>query len=245
MAESRFAAHGGNGGSLRFRLGDARSRAGPGSDETIVSQLQAVAATPAVCFVRIAANEPPRFKRVLDLGAMGVMVPYMSTPAEAQAAVAAMRYPPRGIRGVAKLTRATTFGAGFESIRARPRVAGDDDPDRDGRSGGERRAYCRDRRRRRPLHWPDGSHDEPRHLRNYEHPRTIEAFRHVAACAKAAGKAAGSSSRTPRMCPCAAISGKRSSRWGRMAARRAPVFGRRLPRCERSDGSARFRSVNS
>ena len=46
---------------------------GPGSDETIVSQLQAVAATPAVCFVRIAANEPPRFKRVLDLGAMGVM----------------------------------------------------------------------------------------------------------------------------------------------------------------------------
>ena len=91
---------------------------GPGSDETIVSQLQAVAATPAVCFVRIAANEPPRFKRVLDLGAMGVMVPYVSTPAEAQAAVAAMRYPPRGIRGVAKLTRATTFGAGFDEYFA-------------------------------------------------------------------------------------------------------------------------------
>ena len=86
---------------------------GPGSETTIIQQLQAVAATPTTCLVRIAANEAARFKRVLDAGAAGVMVPYVSTPDEARAAVSAMRYPPRGMRGVAKLTRASSFGARF------------------------------------------------------------------------------------------------------------------------------------
>jgi 4-hydroxy-2-oxoheptanedioate aldolase len=165
---------------------------GPGSDETIVSQLQAVAATPAVCFVRIAANEPPRFKRVLDLGAMGVMVPYVSTPAEAQAAVAAMRYPPRGIRGVAKLTRATTFGAGFDEYFAHAHEWLVTMTQIETAEAVENAA---------PIAAIDGVDVlfiGPMDLTtslgipgDYEHPRTIEAFRHVAACAKAAGKAAG------------------------------------------------------
>jgi 4-hydroxy-2-oxoheptanedioate aldolase len=91
---------------------------GPGSETTIIQQLQAVAATPATCLVRIAANEVARFKRVLDAGAVGVMVPYVSTPDEARAAVSAMRYPPRGMRGVAKLTRASSFGARFDDYFA-------------------------------------------------------------------------------------------------------------------------------
>jgi len=77
-----------------------------------------VSATPAKCLVRIAANEPPRFKRVLDAGAHGVMVPYVSTADEARHAVNAMRYPPRGMRGVAKLTRASSFGARFDEYFA-------------------------------------------------------------------------------------------------------------------------------
>jgi 4-hydroxy-2-oxoheptanedioate aldolase len=91
---------------------------GPGSDSTILHQLQAVSATPAACLVRVAANEPPRFKRVLDAGAHGVMVPYVSSAAEARAAVSAMRYPPRGMRGVARLTRASAFGARFDDYFA-------------------------------------------------------------------------------------------------------------------------------
>jgi 4-hydroxy-2-oxoheptanedioate aldolase len=91
---------------------------GAGDEETMLHQLQAVAATPATCLVRIAANEAPRFKRVLDAGAAGVMVPYVGTADEARAAVAAMRYPPRGIRGVAKLTRASAFGANFDAYFA-------------------------------------------------------------------------------------------------------------------------------
>lgn len=91
---------------------------GPGSDETILHQLQAAASTPATAIVRIAANEPPRFKRVLDIGAGGVMVPWVSTADEARAAVGALRYPPRGIRGVAKLNRACSFGANFDEYYA-------------------------------------------------------------------------------------------------------------------------------
>lgn len=91
---------------------------GPGGQDTLLHQLHAASATPAFPVVRIAQNETPRFKRVLDMGALGVMVPYVSTAAEAQAAVAAMRYPPRGIRGVAKFNRGAGFGGDFEEYYA-------------------------------------------------------------------------------------------------------------------------------
>jgi 4-hydroxy-2-oxoheptanedioate aldolase len=87
---------------------------GPGGEDTLLHQLHAAAATPAFAVVRIAQNETPRFKRALDMGAMGVMVPYVSTAAEARAAVAATRYPPHGIRGVAKFNRGAGFGGDFE-----------------------------------------------------------------------------------------------------------------------------------
>ena len=91
---------------------------GPGSDESLLHQLQAIRGTPAAAVVRLAANEAPRFKRVLDLGADGVMVPYVNTPFEAAAAVAASRFPPHGTRGVSKFNRAAGFGQGFENYYA-------------------------------------------------------------------------------------------------------------------------------
>lgn len=87
---------------------------GPGGEDTLLHQLQAASATPAFPIVRIAINDTPRFKRVLDMGACGVMVPYVNTAGEARSAVAAMRYPPHGVRGVAKVTRGAGFGADFE-----------------------------------------------------------------------------------------------------------------------------------
>jgi 2-keto-3-deoxy-L-rhamnonate aldolase RhmA len=91
---------------------------GPGGEDTLLHQLHAAAATPAFPVVRIAQNETPRFKRVLDMGALGVMVPYVSTANEARSAVSAMRYPPRGIRGVAKFNRGAGFGGDFEEYYA-------------------------------------------------------------------------------------------------------------------------------
>lgn len=87
---------------------------GPGGEDTMLHQLHAASSTPAFPVVRIAANETPRFKRALDMGASGVMAPYVSTAAEAKAAVAAVRYPPHGVRGVAKFNRGAGFGGDFE-----------------------------------------------------------------------------------------------------------------------------------
>lgn len=90
---------------------------GPGSEETLLHQLQAI---PASCasIVRITENAPALFKRVLDLGANGVMVPYVNTLEEAKSAVASVRYPPHGVRGVSKFNRAAGFGQNFDAYYA-------------------------------------------------------------------------------------------------------------------------------
>ncbi|NNU79865.1 4-hydroxy-2-oxo-heptane-1,7-dioate aldolase [Halovulum dunhuangense] len=73
--------------------------------------LQAIAAYPeSAALVRPAWNDPVLIKRALDLGAQTLMVPMVQSPAEAEAAARAMRYPPRGIRGVAGLHRASRYG---------------------------------------------------------------------------------------------------------------------------------------
>ena len=90
---------------------------GAGDLETLYRQLQVTAGTPIASLVRIAWNETPRFKRALDAGADGIMVPYVQSPEEAAAAVAAMRYPPDGIRGVASSVRAARFGTDFSTYQ--------------------------------------------------------------------------------------------------------------------------------
>ena len=72
-------------------------------------QLQAMqGSTSAV--VRPAWNDPVAFKRLLDLGVQSLLVPYVQNAEEARRAVAATRYPPDGIRGVATTTRASRYG---------------------------------------------------------------------------------------------------------------------------------------
>ena len=87
---------------------------GPGDNMTLLHQIQAIGSRPAAPIVRIAWNEMPRFKRALDLGAMGIMVPYVQNAEEAAYAVSAMQYPPAGMRGVASSPRTTGFGSGFK-----------------------------------------------------------------------------------------------------------------------------------
>ncbi|MDR2213785.1 MAG: 4-hydroxy-2-oxoheptanedioate aldolase [Pseudomonadales bacterium] len=77
---------------------------------TVLPQLQALAAYPVSPVVRPASNDAVLIKRYLDIGAQTLLIPYVQNAAEAQAAVAALRYPPHGIRGVSALTRATGFG---------------------------------------------------------------------------------------------------------------------------------------
>ena len=76
----------------------------------MIEILRTIAGTPAQAMVRLVWNDPVWLKRVLDGGAQTVLLPFVQTAEEAQRAVAATRYPPDGIRGVAGNHRASRFG---------------------------------------------------------------------------------------------------------------------------------------
>ncbi len=82
----------------------------PGDFMNLASQVQAMAATECVPLVRAPWNDQVAIKRILDTGVMGVLVPYVNDREEAENAVAACKYPPAGIRGVAGSVRAAHFG---------------------------------------------------------------------------------------------------------------------------------------
>lgn len=76
----------------------------------VFSQLQAMAVGTATPIVRPAWNDPVLIKRILDAGATSILVPFVQNAEEARKAVAATRYPPAGIRGVATTARGSRFG---------------------------------------------------------------------------------------------------------------------------------------
>lgn len=87
---------------------------GAGGEREALSQMQALEATPAAAVVRVESGVRQRAHRVLDLGACGIMFPRIDTAEQAREAVAAMRYPPEGVRGVAFSNRACSFGSSFK-----------------------------------------------------------------------------------------------------------------------------------
>lgn len=82
----------------------------PNELDNVLAQLQAVAAYPTSAVVRPAWNDPVLIKRFLDIGAQTLLLPYVQSAEEAERAVASMRYPPHGFRGMGGTTRATRFG---------------------------------------------------------------------------------------------------------------------------------------
>lgn len=72
----------------------------PNGLESTLAQLQAVAAYPTTPVVRVPVGETVTIKQVLDLGAQNLLVPMVASADEAADVVAAVRYPPRGRRGV-------------------------------------------------------------------------------------------------------------------------------------------------
>ena len=73
----------------------------PNGLESVLAQLQAAAAYPITPVVRVPTGDVVTIKQVLDLGAQNLLVPMVSSVQQAQAVVEAVRYPPRGRRGVA------------------------------------------------------------------------------------------------------------------------------------------------
>src|SRR5215210_1969407 len=77
----------------------------------VYSQLQAVAAGGrAHPIVRVPWNDMVVIKRYLDAGVQTLLIPTVQTEEEAKQAVAATRYPPRGVRGFASASRSSRFG---------------------------------------------------------------------------------------------------------------------------------------
>ena len=92
---------------------------GPGDVLTLIAQIQAMNGSGVVPFVRAPWNDFVAIKRILDAGTYGVMIPYVNTKGDAEAAVRACKYPPEGIRGIAGSPRAAGYGQNVKEYFAR------------------------------------------------------------------------------------------------------------------------------
>jgi len=72
----------------------------PNDIRTVLAQLQAIAPYPAQPVVRPVEGNVALIKQYLDVGAQTLLIPMVETAEQAAQMVAAMRYPPKGIRGV-------------------------------------------------------------------------------------------------------------------------------------------------
>ena len=92
---------------------------GPGGLMDAIALIHAVQGCECAVLLRVEANDPVPVKRALDIGLSGIMIPAIGCREDAEAAVAACRYPPRGLRGMAApVVRATGHGAAWREYLA-------------------------------------------------------------------------------------------------------------------------------
>jgi 4-hydroxy-2-oxoheptanedioate aldolase len=77
----------------------------------VLHGLHAMSAYAVEPVVRVKSLDVAEIKKMLDIGAQTILVPYVQSAGEARLAAAAVTYPPAGLRGVAGGTRANRFGA--------------------------------------------------------------------------------------------------------------------------------------
>ena len=82
----------------------------PNELNSFVLQLMALKDSASAPFVRPQWNDTVLIKRLLDAGFYNFLIPCVESAEEARAAVAATRYPPRGVRGVSVSMRGNRFG---------------------------------------------------------------------------------------------------------------------------------------
>ena len=82
----------------------------PVTFETAAQSFAIISACGCVPLARVPWNTGENIKRVLDTGAWGLVVPMVNSRAEAEAVVAASRYPPAGQRSIGGQLHAANFG---------------------------------------------------------------------------------------------------------------------------------------
>jgi len=78
--------------------------------------IAAIQANGMKALVRVSKNEEVVIKRILDMGADGIVVPMVKSKADALEAIEYAKYPPVGKRGVG-LFRAQKYGLGFDEYK--------------------------------------------------------------------------------------------------------------------------------
>ena len=83
---------------------------GPNDLRTLLAQLQAIAPYQSSPIVRLRVGDTHMIKQVLEIGAQSLLIPMVETAEQAASLVAAMQYPPTGVRGVgAALARSSRW----------------------------------------------------------------------------------------------------------------------------------------
>ena len=86
----------------------------PGDNWTILHQIQAASRFPVAPIVRVPWVDRILFKKILDLGAAGIMTPYVQTAEEAKEVVRFGKYLPMGERGIASSPRCAGYSTNFQ-----------------------------------------------------------------------------------------------------------------------------------
>lgn len=82
----------------------------PFDTSQLVPLIQAMNGTGCTPIVRAPWNDMVAIKKILDCGAYGIHVPFVCTLEEAEYAVRACKYPPKGVRGASGGTNAALYG---------------------------------------------------------------------------------------------------------------------------------------
>lgn len=76
----------------------------------VIEHMRAIHGAGLPALVRPAWNDRVTIKRLLDQGAQTLLIPYVENAAEAAEAVASIRFPPHGARGVSGSSRSSNYG---------------------------------------------------------------------------------------------------------------------------------------
>lgn len=90
----------------------------PNDVPLMLQQLQALQGSASAVIGRPTWNDPVEIKRMLDIGFYNLLIPFIESAEQARQAVAATRYPPQGIRGVAGLQRSNRYGTAPDYLHA-------------------------------------------------------------------------------------------------------------------------------
>jgi 4-hydroxy-2-oxoheptanedioate aldolase len=90
---------------------------GPMGAETMTQMVAAIADTGRTPIVRVAQGNVENIKRALDAGAWGIIAPMVNSRAEAEAVVAAAKFPPMGQRSFGSAWAGLTLGLSMAEYR--------------------------------------------------------------------------------------------------------------------------------